>query len=193
MKLRILEERGYDIALFGLGFSRDVTSEMDFIQFTSVDVDTGDLPQEYMQMQRVAARIASKDGGHNKFLEHVSVWLDIDAPRFWWQQAAEYRIGRSTLSESTMHTLMHKALHYNDFGGKIDPLTIKTLNSLIDHNEFDTVKAYLPESFLQRRIFTTNYKTLRNVYQQRRKHKLEEWQFFCDELEKQLMHPEFIR
>jgi hypothetical protein len=38
----------------------------------------------------------------------------------------------------------------------------------------------LPDSYIQRSTWTTNYATLRNVYFQRRNHKLPEWHQFCD-------------
>lgn len=38
----------------------------------------------------------------------------------------------------------------------------------------------LPQSWLQTRTWTTNYAVLRNIYFQRRNHKLKEWHQFCD-------------
>ena len=42
----------------------------------------------------------------------------------------------------------------------------------------------LPESWLQTRTFTCNYAVLRNIYFQRRYHKLTEWHQFCEWIEK---------
>ena len=39
---------------------------------------------------------------------------------------------------------------------------------------------WLPESFLQTRTVTLNYAVLRNIYFQRKGHKLSEWQSFID-------------
>lgn len=39
---------------------------------------------------------------------------------------------------------------------------------------------YLPQSFLQTRTWTANYAVLRNIYFQRRNHRLKEWHEFCD-------------
>ena len=38
----------------------------------------------------------------------------------------------------------------------------------------------LPESWLQTRMFDCDYATLRNIYRQRKNHKLSEWHTFCD-------------
>jgi len=40
---------------------------------------------------------------------------------------------------------------------------------------------WLPEGWLQKRTWTANYETLRNIYEQRKNHKLTEWsQGFCN-------------
>lgn len=51
-----------------------------------------------------AGRLFEKDGGHNKFLESVILWLDVNAPLYWWTEADTYRLSTKQ-SESTMHTL----------------------------------------------------------------------------------------
>lgn len=38
---------------------------------------------------------------------------------------------------------------------------------------------WLPESWLQKRTITLNYENLRNMYHQRKNHKLTEWRSFC--------------
>lgn len=38
---------------------------------------------------------------------------------------------------------------------------------------------WLPESWLQKRTITLNYENLRNMYHQRKNHKLTEWHSFC--------------
>lgn len=191
MKMQVLKESGYDVALFGLGFSRGITSEMEFSEF--IGKGEGWASSEYVQMRISAQRLACKDGGHNKFLESIVVWLDITAPRYWWQQFDTYRVGVTKQSESTMHTLTKRRLTQADFAGYVNQDIIDAVNGQIDANNLDMAKAWLPESFRQRRIVCTNYKALRNIYQQRRGHKLEEWHVFCDALEIQLMYPEFLQ
>ena len=38
----------------------------------------------------------------------------------------------------------------------------------------------LPESWLQTRTTTLNYEIIRNIYTQRKNHRLTEWHYFCD-------------
>jgi hypothetical protein len=171
MKVKIIEEHGYTEALLGTSLSRN---------------------QEFDSMVEVCKRLAQMDGGHNKFLEFITVWMDIDAPRYWWQQMATYRIGSSWLSESTMYTLTKKPLTKEDFESPILPSALFSLNCMIDRGDLEEVKNNLPEGFLQRRIMVTNYKALRNIYQQRKHHKLPQWRFFCETLIKDLQHPFFL-
>ena len=42
---------------------------------------------------------------------------------------------------------------------------------------------WLPESWLQTRMWTANYATLRQIYHWRKDHKLKEWKTFCDMIE----------
>ena len=70
--------------------------------------------------------------------------------------------------------------------------TLNLLNLDIANGRLEEVKNELPEGFLQRRIMVTNYKALRNIYQQRKNHKLPEWRLFCETLARNLNHPYFL-
>jgi prephenate dehydrogenase len=56
------------------------------------------------------------------------------------------------------------------------------LNDKIAYKDFDAVKNNLPEGFLQRRIIKTDVKTLKYIIEQRKNHRLKEWQQFCKEI-----------
>lgn len=162
MNITILQETGYEHALLALSLSHNAPLE---------------------RMSDVAKKLGTKDGGHNKFLEMMQIWLDITAPRYWWQQFDTYRIGITKDSESTMHTIMKRPLSQADFQYEIYPDTLDHLNALIEAGDFDQLKNDLPEGFLQRRIVNTNYKTIRNIINQRQYHKLSEWTFFCHSMQ----------
>jgi hypothetical protein len=57
---------------------------------------------------------------------------------------------------------------------------------------FREIKTNLPEGFLQRRIVCTNYKVLKNMFVQRKRHRLQEWHTFIQQVEEQVEHPEFL-
>ena len=64
MEVKILKECGYEEAIYGLSLSYNVT--------------------DLKKMRKVADNLAHKEGGHNKFLESIILWIEIDAPRYWW-------------------------------------------------------------------------------------------------------------
>jgi len=181
MRIQVISEHGYEEALFGLGLSRSITSGMEF---------EGETPE---RMQKVAQKLAGRGKGHDKFLESIIVWLDITAPRYWWQQFDTYRIGMTKQSESTMYTLLKEPITQEHFEQPL-PLDILTeLNRLRDMQMFDDLKNCLPEGWLQRRIVCTNYKAIHNIISQRQNHKLKAWQAFCEDVLSQLQHPELLK
>ncbi len=109
MLISILREAGYDEAILGLSLSY------------GTDIDTA---------KETAKRLAPKDGGHNKFLESIYLWLDITAPRYWWQEADTYRLSTKQ-SESTMHTILRRDLEQSDFEYVIDDFMLYTINCML--------------------------------------------------------------
>jgi len=168
----VLREAGCDEAMLGISLSYN---------------------QTVVRARAIAKKLAMKDGGHNKFLESIVVWIDIVAPRYWWQEFDTYRVGVTKQSESTMHTLMKRQLDQNDFANTIPGSILIILNKLISINKLKKAKSLLPESFLQRRIVCTNYKALRHMISQRKGHKLQEWQDFIVAMYDQLLYHDFVR
>jgi len=166
----ILSEHGFEEAALGLSLSYD---------------------REAANMPAVMARLFKADGGHNKFLESMMLWVDILAPRHFWQQFDTYRT-LTKQSGSTMHTATRRPVSQDDFEQPIPPETLARLNSLIVFKDLATLKNELPEGYLQRRIVCLSYKTLRNIIAQRRTHRNKPWQIFCKEMIAQAAHPEFL-
>lgn len=183
MRVIVNEEAGFVHACMGLGLSYGITSIMDG---KNVYIDKMD------RLENLAKKLSKKDGGHDKFLESMVVWMSINAPREWWAQFDTYRVGTTKQSESTMHTIMKRHLEPTDFMEGVDLQIIQLLNNAIDRKDFFYVKKNLPEGFLQGREVCTNYKVLKNIVQQRMNHRLPEWQYFIVQLENLLQHPEFI-
>ena len=179
MKYKVLHCAGYEQAVLGMMLSYGKTS---FDDFTATDEDR----------DRVATKLAPMDGGHNKFLEQIQYWILIKAPLFWWKQADTYRVGISKSSESTMHKSWKNGLTQEMFETPIFQDTLNNLNKFIDEYNADKTtterKAYLqdliignlPDAYLQTRLLNVNAKCLRNMYFQRRDHKLKQWLDFCD-------------
>ena len=56
----------------------------------------------------------------------------------------------------------------------------KTYNKTKDPLIWRALVEILPSAWNQKRTWTANYQVLRNIYFQRRNHKLKEWHDFCD-------------
>ena len=185
MQVDIIETTGIDEALLGLGLSYGLTSDMDIYALSYPENAV-----TYCKCRDIANKLAHKQGGHNKFLESITISLDITAPRYWWSEFDTYRVGVTKQSESTMHTITKRPLTQKDFQGTVVAETLTFLNELIDkYNNtpylvtqqtlLHKIKNNLPEGFLQRRIVVLNAKTLQNIIAQRHNHRLREWHTFC--------------
>lgn len=183
MRYKLMTYQGYEFAVLGMMLSYGKTSYDDFMAN----------PEDLV---RLAAQLAPLDGGHNKFLEQIQYWILIQAPLFWWKQFDTYRVGVSKSSESTMHKSWRNGLTQEMFEGPVYQDTLNRLNdSIREYNSELTKsdrKAYLqeliinnlPDGYLQTRMVNINAKTLRNIYFQRRDHKLRQWREFCDWISK---------
>jgi len=182
MRITVLEEVGHEIALKGLALSYKDSAESDVDWWT---------PVKYAKIRKVAKVLSKKGGGHSKFLESVVVYLDINAPRYWWSEFDTYRIGVTKNSESTMHKLSKRLLTQDDFATPIPNCMLISINDAIHAKlPVEQIKGLLPESFMQRRIVCTNYKTLQGMCWQRETHKLPEWNYFIYRLKQSLLHYE---
>lgn len=177
MKVCILKESGYYESLIGLSLSFNTTVG---------------------KAAEVSRKLYNKDGGHNKFLESMLLWVDVTAPRFFWSEGDTYRISTKQ-SESTMHTIQKRLLTQDDFEVTIKQTMLDIVNDNIllyretkSIKDLVTLKTELPEGFLQRRIWVFSYKTLRNMITQRHNHRLPQWQHFCDYLLENAEHQEYL-
>ena len=150
----------------------------------------------------LAQRLIVGGNEHAKFMRMIHVSADVDMPRYWWSEADTYHFNTKN-SCSTMHKLLN-----NDNPITLDLFvicdedkdwwinTVEKLEKMRQEykNIKDTTKdvvqmnrllvrskRMLPEGFLQMRTFDTNYAELRNMYFQRKNHRLkEEWiDTFC--------------
>lgn len=183
MEIKVINESGYDQAALGFSLSYNTSLE---------------------RTKEILRKYAFGIPGENKFLEQIVLWLDVTAPRFFWQEGDTYRAGVSKQSESTIHTLCKtyitkSCFEYPEISTEVTSIlndSIKKYSSIKDKDEkkkvFLKIKNMLPEGFLQRRIWMMSYKTLQNIYTQRINHRLPQWQMFLSSVMEQIEHPEFI-
>ena len=187
---KVVGEAGYEAAMLGLSFNKKKDPET---------------------MHQAALKICRHDGGGNKFLESMVIWIEVQAPRFWWQEGDTYRIATKQ-SESTMHTLvaelerlidsttseLHEYVKNNFDAGDCLAGTLEYMLDVVaaDHlNEIErlvALKRAMPEGFLQKRMWCMSYKTFRNMYLQRKNHRLPHWPRFLAQVIEQLKYPELL-
>lgn len=159
-------------------------------------------PNDLALMQKLA------DAGpvHGKFLRMVTVYMDITAPLYWWKEYDTYKVGTVANSCSTMHKIHAKELTLDDFSHEhLSPDGLAILAKVIDElnfariayietkdkNYFHEMIQLLPSSYNQKRTVMLNYEVLRNMYNSRKNHKLDEWRELCRKIE-ELPYAELI-
>ena len=190
MKVEVISIYGFDEALFGIGLSYGLTSNLN-------EIDLLDLNNRntYVELYKIAKKLAYLSGGENKFLRQIQVWLDLNMPRYWWSEFDTYKVGTTAQSESTMHTIHKTPITLEMFEGFTDcQRNVDIINDLEtlrttylntkDKKYWRLLKQHLPESFLQRRIVNLNYAVIQNMLQHRYNHGLQEWRYFCEKMAK---------
>lgn len=127
----------------------------------------------------------AKGGGHNQYLSGILVSFDLTCSNKMWVELERYRFVTFVSSQSTVHRIAKFDLQtsYNEY---VDPRTIEVMEELKKEYEANPIPDnYLrllynnPAGFELTARLTTNYRCLKNVYEQRRRHKLPEWRKFC--------------
>ena len=208
MEFNTLDVQGFDSALRGM---RNPLKSYDKADTVKNNI-TGSVtigPNDY----KLAKSLWKGGAEHRKWMRQVIVWVEITAPRYWWSEFDTYKIGTSTNSESTMHTILKEDFNQSEF--EWPPFDnrdwyiqaifndyIDTLKGIRDHANETTgqdkehyqqiLKAMLPESFLQKRTICLNYEVLATMYRQRKNHRLPQWSKEFVSWIKTLPYNEFI-
>lgn len=143
------------------------------------------------EITQTALKLAnSKIGeGHDNYLMGIVVQFDLTFTNKAWIEAERYHFFDIVSSQSTIHCVTKFDLDksYCDY---VDDRIIDIMKTLIcDYNKNPTPQNYLkilysnPSGFLLTARITTNYRQLKTIYQQRKKHKLPEWRIFCKWIE----------
>ena len=157
---------------------------------------------------KLAQKLVEAGTEHAKFLRFIHVSVDVTAPRCFWSQFDTYKFVEKD-STSTMLKLLNnkepitlEMFEYDDNDIDVMFLVIERLeklrkeyralqkNSMVKEKDIklnkllERAKLILPEGFLQMRTIDTNYAELRNMYIQRKNHRLSSWHEFCTWIEK---------
>lgn len=138
--------------------------------------------------------LAAAGNDHGKFLRMITVTVDLTAPLYWWKEFDTYKVGTVADSCSTMHKIHAKRFERSDFSmehliprmKEVMDVTIANLNACRgnfletkDKTWWWQMIQLLPSSYNQKRTVQVNYAVLKNMYNARKNHKLDEWHEFC--------------
>lgn len=148
-------------------------------------------------------------GAHDQFLTGIRVSFDLTFTNKAWVEAERYRFLEFVSSQSTMHRITKFDLR-NQYNQYVDPRIIEIMEEKVrQHNilleelantpmedEYNRerlkrliTQKYLeilysnPAGFMLTARMTTNYRCLKNIWRQRRNHRLPEWREFCKWIE----------
>lgn len=163
--------------------------------------DVGELGFEATPSERDVSRcvklsnMASEqaNGAHEQFLTGIIVSFDLTFSNKAWVEAERYRFLNFVSSESSMHriTKFDIAKQCNEY---VDPRIVSVLQEYVErYNKLEDAEKrkeqYLrilyniPSGFRLTARMTTNYRCLKNIYHQRKDHRLPEWRKFCGWIE----------
>ena len=60
-------------------------------------------------------RLSNAGTDHRKYMRMITVYLDINAPLYWWKEYDTYKVGTVANSCSTMHKIQAKEFVIDDF------------------------------------------------------------------------------
>ena len=155
------------------------------------------------------SQAADWQGAHDQFLTGIRVSFDLTFTNKAWVEAERYRFLEFVSSQSTMHRITKFNLR-NQYTEYVDPRIIEIMEEKVaQHNKLLAELAqtptddeynrerlknlitqkYLeilysnPAGFMLTARLTTNYRCLKNIWRQRRNHRLPEWRAFCKWIE----------
>ena len=155
------------------------------------------------------SKAADWQGAHDQFLTGIRVSFDLTFSNKAWVEAERYRFLEFVSSQSTMHRITKFDLR-SQYNGYVDPRVIDIMMEKVEQynllqaemkavdptNEYEgrRLKNLLTEKYLEilytnpagftlTARMTTNYRCLKNIWRQRRYHRLPEWREFCKWIE----------
>lgn len=132
---------------------------------------------------------------HDQFLTGIRVSFDLRCSNKMWVEAERYRFLEFVSSQSTMHRITKFGAHGN-YNAYVDDRIVDIMDELITKynkaletgaspSDEDMKHLYLailysnPAGFELTARMTTNYRCLKNIYKQRKDHRLPEWRELC--------------
>lgn len=145
--------------------------------------------KDKQRAKNLITAVVKDNQAHGQFLTGIRVNFDLCLTTKVWVEAQRYRFLEFISSQSTMHCIA-KFDFDNAYIEYVDPIMIERMKELLrEYNSDPTAENYLkllysnPCGFKLVARMTTNYRCLRNIYKQRKNHRLPEWKEFCKWIE----------
>ena len=184
------------------------------------NTETKELEDKYINRgKKLVDATKTGNNAHAQFLTGIRVNFDLTCSNKMWVEAERYRFLEFVSSQSTMHRITkfdldkayneyvdprvieimkEKVKAYNDYCLDISGGLIPQDQKIIEEIENKKKKMYLeilysnPSGFELTARMATNYRCLRNIYLQRKDHRLPEWREFCKWIEQLPYAKEFL-
>ena len=171
------------------------------------DIDVGLV--DYIRAQKLSKATLNGNQAHDQFLSGIRIAFDLTCSNKMWVEAERYRFLTFVSSQSTMHRITKFDLN-NQYNKYVDPRIINIMTEKVEEynawkEEPDRIMndLYINEEEYNKRLqeiyleilysnpagfeltarMTTNYRCLKNIYKQRKDHRLPEWREFCSWIE----------
>ena len=199
MKFKNVKVYGLEESIIRSGYPMTVGEPMDFRYNYPHEV----VPDERDVNRAVKLANARVGSGHDNFLKGIIVQFDLLYTQYWTKHLQRYNWFTYFSGQSQMHKMTARPLKeacneyvgeaiigyvqrlidlYNDSNTKYpiqyDDKVLKNKQKL-----FQSIMSNCPMGYQLWQPISTNYMSLKTMYNQRRNHKLEEWQEFCDWIE----------
>lgn len=160
------------------------------------DIAAGNFDNKHIR--RAVNLATATGGGHDQFLTGITVNFDLTFSNKAWVEAERYTFLNFISSFSTMHRISRMkisnccnvytspdAIHEAEYWQN----NYKRIAGDPECTQEEKLEAYrwllynLPSGFEITAGMTTNYRCLKNIYAQRRNHRLPDWHVVCDWIE----------
>lgn len=97
-----------------------------------IDITTGKICNGFIigkADMKLAKSLIKSGKSHRKYMRMIHVQADITAPLYWWKEYDTYKVGTTTNSCSTMHTIHKKEFTLEDFS--YEHLTKNVVNEFL--------------------------------------------------------------
>lgn len=141
---------------------------------------------------------AKMGSGEDTYLQGIIAQFDLTLPLKVWVEAQRYHFLDFVSSMSTVHCITKMDVdeqcneYVYDTTKCMLQMDIDEYNKNPSEELFKRIINNIPSGFCYTARMTTNYRQLKTIYHQRRKHRLEPWREFCKAVEQFPMFKELV-